>query len=257
MADLEHILALPPDRLRQASGFPLTLAHMAYRMGSGPHLFRSGPQIPLRDGLMFLDDRGFSGGGTPDAFCREVAAECDARKFSGVICDLESHRSPLYPTLLPRLEELCLRKNLTLYVPEVLGSCCKTARVLISSALSGGSLDQRLREAVRRWGVERTVLAIERVSIDFSLPSPTGQGTELSREELTRLFKLRSPAVFFSVDLCAHYFTYTDRTKGTHFILFDDAASIRKKIQTAKDLGLPAVLMAYPQVDDLLDRILK
>ena len=63
--------------------------------------------------------------------------------------------------------------------------------------------------------------------------------------------------MFFSPDLCAHYFTYMSRQNGAHFVLFDDAGSIRKKLQVARNLGISSAVLAYPQVDDLLPELLK
>ena len=100
-------------------------------------------------------------------------------------------------------------------------------------------------------------LAVERAAEDFFLPSPTGQGMPLTREELQERLEERAPSVFFSSELCAHYFTYMSRQNGAHFVLFDDAGSIRKKLQTARSLGITSAVLAYPQVDDLLEEILK
>ena len=41
------ILLVPPEGLRQIQGLRVTLAHQAYRVGRGPHLFRAGPPVPL------------------------------------------------------------------------------------------------------------------------------------------------------------------------------------------------------------------
>lgn len=253
---IDLILTTPPDQLRRAQEYRLPIAHMAYRMGGGPHLFRSSQQFPLRGGLMALDDRGFDGRGDPTSFCREVIQECGARQFTGVLCDFESRSLPMLAQIVDRLSTLCEKRGLTCYVPETLGSYSKTARVLISTALSGGSLTQRLEEAVGRFGHNRVVPAVERVAMDFYLPSPSGQGVQLSREELKQRLEERAPSVFFSSDLCAHYFTYMSRQNGAHFVLFDDAASIRKKLQIAQRLGLNTAVLAYPQVDDLLGDIL-
>ena len=253
---IDLILTTPPDLLPQAREYPLTIAHMAYRLGGGPHLYRSSRPTPLRGGLMALDDRGFDGRGDPSAFCREVLQECAARQFTGVLCDFEGHGIPALAAAAERLSLLCAKKGLTCYVPEALGRRVKNARVLVSTALSGGSLRQRLEEAAQRFGSDRVVPAVERVSMDFYLPSPTGQGVELSREELKQRMAERAPSVFFSGDLCAHYFTYMSRQSGAHFVLFDDAASIRKKLNMARKLGFPAAVLAYPQVDDLLPAIL-
>lgn len=44
---------------------------------------------------------------------------------------------------------------------------------------------------------------------------------------------------------------------GAHFILFDDAGSIRKKLHIARSLDISDAVLAYPQVSDLLNEILE
>lgn len=58
--------------------------------------------------------------------------------------------------------------------------------------------------------------------------------------------------MFFSQELCARYFTYTHEGQ-THFVLFDDAGTIRKKLQTGTALGYAAAFLMFPEVRDLLD----
>ena len=182
---------------------------------------------------------------------------CAARGFAGVLCDFEGPPLPLLSRALEALAGPLGKRGWPLYVPEPYGDRVEGARVLISSALSGGSLAQRLRDTQERYGRDRVVLAVERVAEDFYLPAPQGQGRPLTREELEALLEERKPSVFFSGELCAHYFTYMSRDNGAHFVLFDDAGSIRKKLQVAQSLGIVHALAAYPQVDDLLADILK
>ena len=255
--ELQPILLVPPDLLRSAQEFHLPIAHCAYRLGSGPHLFRSGQPIPLRGGLMALDDMGFDGRGDPVPFCREVIQECQARQFTGVVCDFESRNHTALGQLVFRLSSLCQKWGLRCYVPEALGLSAPEARVLLPTALSGGSLFRRLKEATERFGAERVVPAIERVRMDFYLPAPDGQGRELTQQELQNMLDQRAPSVFFSHELCAHYFTYMSKENGAHFVLFDDAASIRKKMQLAHQLGMDTTVLFYPQVRDLLPELLR
>ena len=70
------------------------------------------------------------------------------------------------------------------------------------------------------------------------------------------LLEERRPSVFFSSELCAHYFTYMSRENGAHFVLFDDAGSIRKKLLTAQGLGIRQAVLSYPQTADLLGALL-
>ena len=252
---MQLILAAPPEDVTAAQAHGLTLAHMAYRVGGGPHLFRSNPPIPARGGLMYIDDGGFDGRGTPDAFCQEVVRECAARGFGGVICAFD-RKLPLLSAVVEQLGPMLVRQGRSFYVSEPYGRCTATGRVLIPTALSGGSLRQRLSEAAERYGAGRVALAVERTAADFFLPSPDGQGRPLTREELKARLEERSPSVFFSDELCARYFTYMNRQSGAHFVLFDDAGSIRKKLRLAEVLGIDRALLCWPEVSDLMGDIL-
>ena len=252
---MQLILAAPPEDVTAAQAHGLTLAHMAYRVGGGPHLFRSSQPIPARGGLMYIDDGGFDGRGTPDAFCQEVVRECAARGFGGVICAFD-RKLPLLSAVVEQLGPMLVRQGRSFYVSEPYGRCTATGRVLIPTALSGGSLRQRLGEAAERYGAGRVALAVERTAADFFLPSPDGQGRPLTREELKARLEERSPSVFFSDELCARYFTYMNRQSGAHFVLFDDAGSIRKKLRLAEALGIDRALLCYPEVSDLMGDIL-
>ena len=123
---------------------------------------------------------------------------------------------------------------------------------LISTALSGGNFTQRLREAAA--GAGRLALDVERLRMDFPLPSPSGEGQPLSGRELRDLLDREAPAVFFSQDLCARYFTYT-REGETHFVLFDDADTLQQKLRTGSSLGFSAAFLLFPEVRDLLPRL--
>ena len=252
---MQLILAAPPEDVTAAQAHGLTLAHMAYRVGGGPHLFRSNQPIPARGGLMYIDDGGFDGRGTPDAFCQEVVRECAARGFGGVICAFD-RKLPLLSAVVEQLGPMLVRQGRSFYVSEPYGRCTATGRVLIPTALSGGSLRQRLGEAAERYGAGRVALAVERTAADFFLPSPDGQGRPLTREELKARLEERSPSVFFSDELCARYFTYMNRQSGAHFVLFDDAGSIRKKLRLAEVLGIDRALLCWPEVSDLMGDIL-
>ena len=251
------ILTAPPADSRAAGRFGLPVGHVAYRVGGGPHLFRASMPVSVRGGLMVVDNTGFSGGGEAGPFCQEVLRECSARGLDGVICDFEGRPLQLLAQVIHDLGNLLHRRGWPLYATEAYGGSSDKAKVLIPSSLSGGSLQQRLQDAAAQYGAERVALAVERVAEDFYLPSPTGQGMPLTREELQKRIAERAPSVFFSNELCAHYFTYMSRQNGAHFVLFDDAGSIRKKLQIARSLNIADAVLAYPQVEDLLEEILR
>ena len=204
-----------------------------------------------------MDNVGFDGRGEAGPFCREVVRECQARGYDGILCDFDGPPQQVLVQAVAELGRLAQTRGWPLYVTEPYGSASDQARVLIPSALSGGSLEQRLRDAADRYGPERVVLAVERAAEDFFLPSPTGQGAPLTRQELEALRERLAPSVFFSNELCAHYFTYMSRENGAHFVLFDDAGSIRKKLAVARALGIRQAVLPYPEVDDLLEELLR
>ena len=63
--------------------------------------------------------------------------------------------------------------------------------------------------------------------------------------------------VFFSPDLCAHYFTYMSRETGAHFILFDDGESLEKKRTLAQELGISRFFLLYPEIAEFLPRLVR
>ena len=213
MAQDTFIITLPPRQLPLLQGWRVTPAHLAYRLGPGAHLFRSEGTAPPKGGLMVVDDQEFSPLAPTGPLCQEVIRECQARSFSGAILDFENCLPPL-EQIAARLDEQFARRGWTLLVPERYGAHAPHSRVMIPSALSGGSLQKRLEEALERFGESRVVLALEKRAEDFYLPSPTGSGQPLNDQELAELKRRLSPSVFFSGELCARYFTYMSRENG-------------------------------------------
>lgn len=245
MAQDTFIITLPPRQLPALRGWQVTPAHLAYRLGPGPHLFRADSTAP-RGGLMVADDREFDGLGPTGPLCQEILRECQARGFSGAILDFEGRLPPL-EQIAAALDEQFARRGLSLYVGERYAPCAPHARVMIPSALSGGSLQRRLEEALERFGESRVVLALETRREDFFLPSPSGSGQPLSEQELEQLRQKLSPSVFFSGDLCARYFTYMSRDNGAHFVLFDDADTLCRKADTARQLNIRTFLVPWAE----------
>lgn len=247
-------LAAKPGDINAAGSWGQPLAHLAYRVGGGPHLFRAnGPATP-QGGLMVIDDTGFTGGGEPEGFCNEVLRECAARRFGGVVCRFLERPAPVLIQAVGKLGELCRGRGLELYVSEGYGGAGAPGKVLIPTALSGGSLRGRLEQAGERYGQSRLALWVERRAEDFLLPSPSGAGSPLTREELQRRREEHGADVFFSGELCAHYFTYMAGERG-HFVLFDDAGSIRKKLRLGEELGIRTAFLEYGDMGEELGEL--
>lgn len=242
-------LAAAPARLNRARQFTDRLAHAAYRIGENSRLSASSLPQQVRGGLMLLSDLSAPAVSHPDVLCRDILQECSRRSFSGVVLDFEAAPTADRIRLVRTLDEMLPRQNRALFVPEVWGTYVHRAGVLICTGLSGGSLRLRLDQAKARFSPRPLALDCQRLAMDFLLPSPNGEGLPLSIDQLRQLRQGR--AVYFSEDLCARYFTCS-RGKKTHFILFDDADTIRRKLCLAESLGYAAAFVMLPEIDDLL-----
>jgi len=90
--------------------------------------------------------------------------------------------------------------------------------------------------------------------MEFILPAPSGEGAPLSEEELRLLMEREQPTVFFSRDLCARYFTYA-RDGRVHFVLFDDAETLNRKVQIGASLGFTTAFFMWPEVRDIAGKL--
>lgn len=245
-------LMTPPQQVPRAQQYGLIPAYMTYRIGGGPHLFRTQSTVSARGGVMVADHGGYDGLGNPEALCQEIVRECAARGFQGVFCDFEGPPMPVLRRALEHLAPVFQKRHWSLYVPESYALSAPAVKVVIPTALSGGSLSQRLGQAVQNYGAERVVLGLEWVAEDFTLPAISGEGQRLSWDELDGLLEQRSPAVYFSDELCAHYFTYMHTGQNAHFTLYDDPSSMAKKLFVAAGLGIREGFLPDPQRDGFL-----
>jgi len=235
--------------MTQAQALGLPLAHMAFQLDRQGRLVQAGnPQ----GGLMLVGvPEAPEGPADPLRAAQDILTQAMNRDFPGVILDLETPPTPYLARLIRGLDDGLAKARKGLFLPESYSAYSQRAFLYLSSAISGGSLEARLKEAVETYGPQRLTLSLHRTSRDFFLPSPDGQGRPMSREELDRRIERLEPRVFFSPDLCARYFTYMSRDTGAHFVLFDDAETLRKKQDLALSLGIQRFFWVYPEIEDL------
>lgn len=251
---MQCYLAAVPEQVQEAGRFGCGIAHVAYRIGSGSILLRSALSLQVQGGLLCVSDRDAPTITDPGALCAAVNRECGRRGYSGVLLDFES---PLRPDLLSFAKTLTQQLSShgrTLYLPEEYAQAADGDTViLICTAISGGSLSQRLKEAAEHFGgAARLGLDIQRLRMDFRLPERSGQGTLLSEAQLRQLMEPAS--VFFSQELCARYFTYT-KENSLHFVLFDDAGTITQKLRLGAGMGFRAAFLMWPEVQDIAPKL--
>lgn len=249
------ILTAPPGDCLRAAESGLSVVRLGYRVGKGGHLYRSELPGKLRGGLMGLCAAEFEGGGDPAQLSREIVRECSAQGMEGMLCDLAGEAVPFWENTLRRLGQGFAGRGWALYTTEALGGATEHSRVLIPSLLSAGTLEARLKTALARYGAERVVLAVQRAAEDFTLPAANGEGQHLTRSELAARVKRFSPSIFFDHGLCAHHFTYMEKSTA-HFVLFDDCGSLRRKLALAGELGIRRAVLAFPEVEDILPQLL-
>ena len=253
--NLQVFLAVAPREVRAALQFHNRLAHVAYRIGSGSVLLRQNLLLRTQGGLLSLSDAEAPAVGRPEQLARQIWQECGLRGYGGVLADFEEPPTDDRAALLIRLRAILQANRRRLYVPEAYGPRVPGATVVVCTALSGGSFRQRMQEAADRWGASRVALDVQRLMMDFPLPSPTGEGDPLTVEQLAQLWEELQPSAFYSRDLCARYFTYTREGKS-HFVVFDDADTMRTKIRSGAAMGFAAAFLTYPETKDLLHNIL-
>lgn len=249
---MQIYLAVTPSEAQEAARFRCSLAHVAYCIGPDSTLLRQNLLLQTRGGLLSVTDRDAPFIASPEQLAAAALRECGRRGYGGVLLDFEQ---PPAPDQLAFAQALAKRlAPRPLYVPEGYASV-PGAVSLVCTALSGGSFVQYLQEtAAARGGPGTLALDVQRLRMDFPLPARSGEGRPLSQQEFQALMDRESPAVFFSQDLCARYFTYT-REGETHFVLFDDAETLQQKLRAGSAMGFSAAFLMYPEVRDLLPRL--
>ena len=248
------ILATPPETAAAVENSGV-VAHMSYRIGHGFRLYRSQRASDIHGGFMVLDTSGFTGGGPMASLITDIIRECDKRAFTGIVINAGGNPgSPAQITLSMTLAKAAITHSLAYFVPEALAETGDHTIVRISAALSGGTLSRRLADAVEKYGAKRLAVEIERVLMDFSLPTLSGVGRELSNDEFHKLVNCYNPKSFFSSELMVNYFTYHDE-RGTHFVLHDNANSLRHKLKSVSDSGIEYAFLFYPRITDIFDEI--
>ena len=233
--DTLYILSPPGQSpcLPGANCFPAVLSH---RIDPAGRLQRLNGSPSPRGGIMVICGCGEPTAGHPSPLSASILRECLHHAPRGLLLDPESP-STLYIELTRLLSPNLSRLGITFFLPESLAVHGPDCRVLIPCALSGGSLELRLQEAVENYGADRVVACPESTAEEFILPCPTGKGRPLSPEQLRLLLAEINPHTHFSPALCTRYFTFF-RGETLHLVLFDDAACLRAKHTCARRCGV-------------------
>lgn len=235
--------------------YPATPARLNYRFSPELRLLRAGGETLPQGGLMVLSDADCAPQTAATApLCRQIAAECAARHFSGVVADFTGPRHPTLQKLCAELERTTREAGLSYFVSENYQGMVTEANVLVPCQIHTGSLREYLERQKAQFG-GRAALDLGRMCHDFSM-SRGGQGIPLTRDDM-RLLRVRyRPMAFYSRELFSNYFTYRDPQGGMHFVMFDDATTLKNKLILAQSLGYEHIFLLYSEVEEFLPRLL-
>lgn len=219
-----------------------------YRLGQ--RLLAAAGTSPGQGGLMLVGDSRECG--PHDVLAQDILRECLRRNYDGAVLDWY-HNGPDRGTLTALMGQIFPQYGLRLFVPERYAPYAAQATVLLNTAVSGGTLKSCLQEGVRRFGPGRLALDLERLRLDFTLPLSANIRRPLTAGELRRLREGKS--VYFSEELCARYFTYRAGSEN-HYVLFDDAQTLRKKAALAENMGIREGFFMFPEVADIAGELL-
>lgn len=186
-----------------------------------------------------------------ESLLRHILAQCKGQGYKGIATffPYTPHPSPL-KELTTRLDEEAKKEQLLYYTTEEYAPFTHHSKIFLSTALSGGSLEERFSSLIHRYSPQRIVMDIEPMGVDFPLPSPKGTGNPRTLEEINVQIAQEKPYVFFSRELCAKYFTHHNTPHSLNFLLFDDPSTLREKINRAKQWDLYGVSLTWSQVVD-------
>lgn len=251
MINEQFILACDASEREECGALGCTLAHFGYRISASGRLLRISQGPAARGGILILSD---DGTGVPDApvFLRMLEGELTRQGFCGIFADFDSF-SPKLSALLESIDALAVRRRSVLYVPELYAPQTPDACVLTGSDVVAGSYRFRLEEQLGRYE-SRMALELVPVREDFALPSQ-GQGRRMREGELDALLA-RGVTPYYSDELCLNYFTYVDKARVTHFVVYDDAKSLRRKMEIARRMGIEKIFALYAELRALMPDIL-
>lgn len=251
---MQLYLALTPEEYPRFMNRSAAFVHMAYQCSPEGTLTRLPLTTGEQRGLLGLNSHGLAESADAGTLFPQLLRECRQRRYTGVFADMESACTPQRLQFFTSLAQALQKQGLSLFLPEeyaAVPGCIP----LLCTAISGGCLQTYLQESLQRRGGEAAALDLQRLRMDFTLPAPSGAGHSLSPGEFQQLLAERAPSIFYSSELGAKYFTYT-RSGQTHFVLFDDAQTLRNKLRLGRQLGFSAAFLMYPECSDLLEDLL-
>lgn len=181
----------------------------------------------------------------------DIAFEAKRMDALGVFADFERDTAACQ-AVIAATEKALFKENIPFFVPFSSGKFTEHAILTVDTAISGGSLVERISSLQGRYGSHRIAALLRMISSDFVLPSSSPYGKTLSTEERNALLEKTGSQTFFSRELCAKYFTYTDEENNAHFVLYDDSSTLEAKLAQLSGCGVQTVFSLFPDAKELI-----
>lgn len=220
---------------------------MAYKLGQGFHLYRT--VLPASQwSLMDVDCTGFTGYGPHRLLIGELMEECSARRCGGIVMDIGEKPNPSLLAFLSSLDRAASSRGVNLFLPLRFGEAAPEAVLLVPAFCDRGSLRDMLHRIREGRSGRRLSLVIDSACTEYPFPSSNAAGRALSREEFDTIRSRHRAVARYSRELCASYFTYTDRGR-TRMVLWDDGRSVEDKLRLAASLGYDSAFLYFPHLE--------
>ena len=249
---MKIIIVCPPSQREKALKHSQHIAIVGYELTARGRLAGRGIPQELRSGLMVLCASPACAG-DPSTAVQDIRREMNFRRYSGIVADFEGETTAF---LVRTLTALRKSAAVEIYAPESYAEKVPNVTALVGSGVTGGSFSEYLNRTVSRFP-GKTALQVSRLSEDYLLPYSSGEHRRLETREREDIMMSTGAQSFYSSQLCTNYFTYYDRARKPHFVLYDTAATLRRKITVAERTGIDQAFFAYPEVHDILQEILK
>ncbi len=188
---------------------------------------------PAPEGIMVL------GGDLSSRRLPEIVDECRKRKLTAVLAGFG--HSPALET-----ERFCdglLRRGLQPILTEYAWHRGCGAEMLLSSALTGGDLRERLREAKAK--CPALCLDLEKLCRACSPDGPRAAWDDLSSRELSALLRRGAAPAFSEALMCK---SLEAELHGVlRRVMFDDRETLCRKSALAASLGVERCFLLYPE----------
>lgn len=226
------------EAVRQAG---LQCLHLCAALSSSGQFAVLSHPLSARGDLLGVVDQGGSPT-SPRSFAASVCSLAQSRGFQGILLDFQR---PELAASAAALDEQAQNCGLSLWIPIELSHAAPHAVYIAETAISGGSLSQYFSDLADQYGQQQIAAQLVRSYARFSVPSPSADGTPLTKEQVEQLRREVGASAFFSRELCAKYFTYMERGSA-RFVLFDDDDTLRRKQHVLSSIGITRQLLLYP-----------